>query len=195
MRTFKQFFNESPIFDDTNKSMGERNSEDSLRDASNYRMAVELMNLVGSTQRGDYTIEVYKNKNKCEVFALDENKEVIGVLDCSLESHPSLKIKEIPKVQSVYVYDEYQGKGIGITMYVFVIDIFGAIMSGYSLTGEEGRGSFQLWTKLGISYPYKYIVSNIASKNDIKIKQVHDFTRENMTNSREYFIVSKEKLV
>jgi hypothetical protein len=92
---------------------------------------------------------------------------------------------------SAAVSSEYQGKGIAFTVYTYMIEKYmHTLMSDATLTGETGKGSFDLWMKLGKKYPYKYIYNT----SNYRRTQVSDFTRDMMGNEKNRFVVSEVEL-
>jgi hypothetical protein len=72
-----------------------------------------------------------------------------------------------------------------------MIDQVGGLVSDKSLTGEEGRGSFQMWQKLAKEYNPYFLRWN-SNKNVYETIPVKEFSREMMTSSDENFMVSKK---
>jgi len=92
---------------------------------------------------------------------------------------------------SAAVEESYQGKGIAFAVYTYMIEKYmHTLMSDETLTGETGKGSFDLWVKLGKRYPYKYIY-NTSSR---RYRKVEGFTRDMMEDEVERFIVSEVEL-
>lgn len=94
--------------------------------------------------------------------------------------------------ESAGVMEEYQGKGISFNVYVHMIENhMKALYSDTSLTGEEGKGSFDLWVKLGRHFPYRYIYSI----NDDMIEEVNEFNRDMMNDDNTRFVVADEEQI
>jgi hypothetical protein len=92
---------------------------------------------------------------------------------------------------SATVADKYQGKGIAFFVYTYMIDKYmHTLSSDDTLTGENGKGSFDLWVKLGKRYPYKYIYNNSSRR----YKRVEGFTRDMMGYEGESFVVSQHQI-
>jgi GNAT superfamily N-acetyltransferase len=180
---FKTFLNESPYWDDSNKNLSKLSDLTREKDELRYQNVQRHGSLVSSKQFGDYTLELWKNKNNRALFALKDG-QIVGFLGAV-----RLEYFRFPKVISVYVYDEYQGKGIGKAMYDFMIDTVGGLVSDKSLTGEEGKGSFQMWQKLAKDYNPYFLRWKDNRYQTIPVKE---FNREMMTSSDENFMVSKK---
>jgi hypothetical protein len=95
------------------------------------------------------------------------------------------------KTESVGIVTEYQGRGIAINLYIYMIEnYFGALYSDNYLTGETGKGSFDVWAKLGRYFPHKYLYS----PENRKYKEIPEFTREMMGNPDILFVVSPKPI-
>jgi hypothetical protein len=68
------------------------------------------------------------------------------------------------------------------------------LCSDATLTGETGgKGSFDLWVKLGKKYPFKYVYNSDPSSR--KLTPVEGFTRDMMEYDFERFVVSDTDLL
>lgn len=92
---------------------------------------------------------------------------------------------------SAAVNINHQGKGIALKAYTHMIDKYmHTLSSDNTLTGETGKGSFDLWAKLGKIYPYKYIYN----ENNDKLTPVDGFNRDMMNYDNEHFVVSQYEI-
>lgn len=88
------------------------------------------------------------------------------------------------------VHPDYQGNKISTQIYTYMIDNhFETLFSDSTLTGDTGKGSFQLWQKLGKMYN-----SYIYVEDKQKLIEVDGFDRDDMLDAYESFVVSTEKL-
>lgn len=182
---FSDMMNEMPAWKDGDKKisdyMGERT-----------RKYVDDMHL---SRRGEILEEfkvnglpavIYRNheQNKLHVHIFVNDKEVAGF-------HWWKEGKKPWATSSASVATEYQGKGIAYTVYTYMIDKYmHTLMSDETLTGETGKGSFDIWVKLGKKYPFKYIY-NTSSR---RYRQVQEFTRDMMDDEVKRFVVSEYKI-
>lgn len=94
--------------------------------------------------------------------------------------------------ESVAVNSRYQGLGLAFATYVYMIENhMHTLYSDVTLTGEEGKGSFDVWVKLGKYFNYKYIY-NIEED---MLEAVDGFTREMMGDENIRFVVSVEEAI
>ena len=101
--------------------------------------------------------------------------------------------KGFPTVASIYIYEKFQRKGLGLALYRILIDTVGGVVSDASLTGEDGKGgSYILWKRLSKIYnPYIIYRKPIG----VSINPVVDFTLNDMKDSTTRFMVTKEPLI
>jgi hypothetical protein len=91
------------------------------------------------------------------------------------------------RTESVGIVPEYQGMGLAINLYIYMIEkYFQTLYSDSYLTGETGKGSFDVWVRLGKYFPHKYLYDRINKK----YKEVDGFTRDMMGNPDISFVVS-----
>ena len=136
----------------------------------------------------NYQIRVYSNKleNELNYYVIFEYHEVAAF--------NWIKDGKFWKTVSAAVAPEHQGKGLAFKAYTHMIDKYMHTLSSDStLTGETGgKGSFDLWVKLGKTYPFKYIYNREPSSR--KLTKVDGFTRDMMEYDFERFIVSDRDL-
>jgi len=96
------------------------------------------------------------------------------------------------KTESVALAPEAQGKGIAIKLYIYAIEEFmKTLYSDTSLTGETGKGSFDVWVKLGKYFQFKYVYN----EEENMLEAVDEFTREMMGDENHRFVVSTEYVI
>jgi GNAT superfamily N-acetyltransferase len=136
----------------------------------------------------NYQIRVYTNKleNELNYYAFYDYHEVAAF--------NWIKDGKFWKTISAAVAPEHQGKGLAFKAYTHMIDKYMHVLSSdATLTGETGgKGSFDLWVKLGKTYPFKYIYNREPSSR--KLTKVDGFTRDMMEYDFERFIVSQYDL-
>ena len=177
---------EMPAWNDGDKNissyLGSRSINDVVRSKSESDDKV-----IEKFQFKDYVILVFTSKyeNFYDLYIFLNDKEVAAF-------NWMKQGKGFWKTVSAAVSAQHQGTGLAIKAYTHMIDkYFHTLMSDATLTGETGgKGSFDLWAKLGKIYPFKYII-NKHSKN---LTPVNEFTRDMMGNDFEYFVVSQVEL-
>ena len=93
--------------------------------------------------------------------------------------------------ESAAVSPEYQGYGIASFAYIHTIEEYmRTLYSDDSLTGQTGKGSFDLWVRLSKHFPNKYLYNDEESS----LKAVDTFTRDMMGSEHTRFVVSTEEL-
>jgi uncharacterized protein YeeX (DUF496 family) len=96
------------------------------------------------------------------------------------------------KTESVAVKEKYQGIGIAFNVYVYMIENYmQTLYSDTSLTGEVGKGSFDIWVKLGKYFPFKYVYDEEGNM----LEAVDGFTREMMGDENIRFVVSTKEAI
>jgi len=191
-----KIFIETPIWNDDSKKLSKDDSIDN--GIQNARMTAKTYGKkpVSVNKYGDFVIEIWeyrlpavKNKTNVLVFCLNQNKTV-GFIRAEKVDGDSLTSK-FPVIELTVVKDEYQGKGIGKTMYKNLMDTYSGLISDTSLTGESGTGSYDIWERMGGTYnAYLYFGD--------KLKRVPKFNRnmlkKNNKNAETRFVVSKEEI-
>lgn len=191
-------FKETPIWHDASKELskdtGIHDGIDNARLTAKTYGKKPLM----SKKAGDFTIQVWEyvlpaspQKKNILVFCITPDNKVAGYIRGEIFSkiHPSDKF---PTVEISVVKDNFQGQGLGKSMYEALMSQFGGIISDTTLSGEEGHGSFNIWERLGNKY-HAYILFND------KLKEVPKFHREDLEdaddNSSKRFVVSRDSII
>jgi hypothetical protein len=117
---------------------------------------------------GDYIYSVYENEDTIFVVARVKNSKEPLVGEIFLDKD---KKYPYPVVQSVFNIEAHRGKGIGNKFYSIIVDRFGGVISDRSLSGAEGKGSFQLWQKLAQQYPAYLLMSDKGKVTKQKVKE------------------------
>jgi GNAT superfamily N-acetyltransferase len=91
-------------------------------------------------------------------------------------------------IKFVSLHSDYQGKGLGMKLYKWVLDKFDGLISDASLSKLRGKGSFHLWKKLSKIYPM-YVVDwkqwqNYGELEFKKIKNIDGWVNKNKANYR-----------
>jgi hypothetical protein len=135
---------------------------------------------------GDFNCYSWKNSyGQCSVDVFDSDDNKVGEFTWANDGG-------MWTTESVAVSHDNQGKGIGFGVYKYMIqNVFKTLYSDYSLTGEVGKGSFDLWVKLGKVFPHKYIYNG---EEDIA-EEVDGFTRDMMGDDNIRFVVSMEDIL
>jgi hypothetical protein len=175
---------ETPVWDDTNKDISKSMG---MRSISKVFQIMNNSQLIKEFEFNGYKFLVFTNKAKgsLNIFILLDDIE-IGEFSWYLTDN-------MWQTVSASVADKHQGKGLAYKAYTFAIDNYlNTLMSDYSLTGETGgKGSFDLWVKLGKTYQFKYLHDIRKPKN---FQPVKEFTRDMMGDQNIRFVVSKTNL-
>jgi GNAT superfamily N-acetyltransferase len=140
--------NEMPEFHDVHLDMGKRDKMDQ-KTKDRYAHTRTNFKLDKSFKVGSYVYEIYKKEGFCRIF-IKRLKGVIGFMGATVEyMKVGMNEIEVAIISSVYVFEEYQGKGLGFDMYKILLNEYGVIMSDNTLTGSGGGGSFGIWKRLG----------------------------------------------
>lgn len=158
---------EMPVFDDESKVIGKRGYLTPFDTSTVER--IKKGKILKTVKLNGIEISVY-DKNDNKFVMATKNNELVGVLEMyNFGKYP------FPKVVSSYVYEDYQGKRIGSTMYDLAVKSFGGLVSDAQLTGETGKGSFDTWMSLGKKYK-----TSIVNRTTGKQTPVKEFSRSMM---------------
>lgn len=159
VKPYKKDLKESPVFDDSNMSLG-AGTLDKKNQNYEYTVSQKDGSLINTHRFNEYIIEIYEinNSNLPDyfIFVLD-GEHVVGLL--SLYKPTEFMF---PEVELVKVHHKHQNKKIGYHLYETAIEQFGGITSGANLTGMYGPGSINIWKKLSMNYNV-YVVTETKS--------------------------------
>lgn len=189
---------ESPIFDDDAKAMGVKKSRHTISDLEMMKSIAEKYDVLFRKDYanfslvliGDDIVRIYY------MFALDKESNIIGRLTAQQERQTPPEVI-FPKVKLSFVYQDWQGKGVGKAMYKEMIDYTNGLTSDDALTGEEGYGSFDIWQSLGKQY-YAYLIEKDFTGgylSGFNIWERNGFKREDMNDQHTSFMVSKNPIL
>jgi GNAT superfamily N-acetyltransferase len=184
-RKFSDLMVEMPAWNDASKSLSDEIGDATLQDVLDAKTDSGFMT-VDQFEFGDYVCWVMKRHREKAICCVvgHENKH-IGEFDWYLNPFGWT-------TESAVVHPEYQGRGIAFYVYKYVIENhMKTLYSDNHLTGEVGKGSFDVWAKLGRVFPYKYVYDSIE---DIA-EEVDGFTRDMMGDEDKLFVVSTEDIL
>ncbi len=184
-RKFSDLMVEMPAWNDASKSLSDEIGDVSLKDVLDAKTDGGFMT-VDQFEFGDYVCWVMKrHREKAICCVVGHGNKHIGEFDWYLNPFGWT-------TESAVVHPEYQGRGIAFYVYKYVIENhMKTLYSDNHLTGEVGKGSFDVWAKLGRVFPYKYVYDSIE---DIA-EEVDGFTRDMMGDEDKLFVVSTEDIL
>ena len=187
---------EMPAWHDENKNLSRHMGKRHQKDVDAAYKGKKGKKLDDFWLDDKYNVRVYKVESEFPVAG-----ETGGHLDYHVmyDNHEVaafhwMKTPTFWTTMTAMVAPEHQGNGLAFKAYTFMIDKYmHALASDETLTGETGKGSFDLWVKLGKTYPYKYLYK---SSNPPRLKQVKEFTRDMMGDDKWQwaFVVSQTKV-
>jgi len=169
---------------------------DGNKDISNYvvkqnkREVLSMLNRRGMTLVDEFNISGYKaetwsRRDNLQIHLYNAEGTHVGEFIWYTEDGQW-------KTESVALAPEAQGKGIAIKLYIYAIEEFmKTLYSDTSLTGETGKGSFDVWVKLGKYFNFKYVYN----EEENMLEAVDEFTRDMMGSENIRFVVSTEYLI
>jgi hypothetical protein len=184
-RSVSDMMNEMPAWNDGDKNiskyMGDRTREWTMERYKGYEILEEF-------PIGDLSAIVFRNReqNMLNVHVMDTNDKEVGAFNWYKEGRKPWA------TTSAAVAVAHQGKGMAYIVYTHMIDKYmHTLMSDQTLTGEkDGKGSFDLWVKLGKKYPFKYVYNSSSRR----YRQVQEFTRDMMDDEVERFVISQYEI-
>jgi GNAT superfamily N-acetyltransferase len=186
-RKFSDLMNEMPAWNDASKSLSD--------DISGVE---PVMNVIDSKERGGFRTVDQFEIGEYVVWVMSRSRE--KALCCVVGYKGKVHVGEFDwylnpfgwTTESAVVHPSHQGRGIAFGVYKYMIERhMTTLYSDNHLTGEEGKGSFDIWAKLGRTFPYKYVYDGIE---DIA-EEVDGFTRDMMGDSDKLFVVSTEDIL
>jgi len=187
--TIIKIFTETPIWNDDRETSTPADYEWEIEDRKERESDLEHYKFLNTQENGDYTYSTYINEDTVIVAVRLKGKNIplIGelVLDRS-DKYP------FPNVVSAHVLKPFRGKGIAKDIYKIIIDRFNGIVSDKSLSGADGKGSFNIWQNLAKTY-IPYIASR--SKMKTQLTKVNGFDpKEVMNDPNTRLVISKKPL-
>jgi GNAT superfamily N-acetyltransferase len=178
---------EMPVFKDEHTDLGKQEKMEVITN-DRYIHTKNKFKLIKKIS-GHPTYEMYMWEDFLRLFIL-ENKKPIGFMGVIMSDF-NYDIGPIytARISSVYVFEDYQGRGLGYNMYKMIIEKIGTLMSDDTLTGSEGGGSFRMWQKL--SEEYNVYVYDTSQDTLTKISNI---TPDLMTKETTRFVASKLQL-
>ena len=104
--------------------------------------------------------------------------KVVG--EMTLKTH---EVSPYPIANLIRINPEYQGKGYGKTLYEWIINNYGGLVSDSTLTKRGGKGSFHVWRSLQDD-GYDIAVVRWSDVNDAKywepekVKNIENWVKE-----------------
>lgn len=182
-----KLFLETPVFNDDSKAVSKdeailNGADNSRLNAKTYGKKPIFSSTHKSLKHGKYILQIWEyvlpaspKKVNVVVFCLVDNS-IAGYIRAEIVKTDEV-VSKFPTIDISLVKDEYQGDGMGSSMYAALMTNYGGMKSDTTLTGESGKGSFDIWEKLGNKYN-----SYLYDEDKGKIKQVPNFTRKMMVN-------------
>lgn len=181
-----KLFLETPVWNDDSKVVSKDDAI--LNGADNARLTAKtygknpVFSSTNNSKYGKYVLQIWEyvlpaapKKVNVVVFCLLENS-IAGYIRAEIVKNEE-EVSKFPTIDISLVKDQYQGGGMGSSMYDALMAKYGGLKSDTTLTGQEGKGSFDIWEKLGDSYN-----SYLYDEDKKKIKAVPKFTRRMMVN-------------
>lgn len=167
-----RLFIETPIWNDDRETSTPADYVWTLEDRIEKEKDLKHYKFHNKIEKDNYSYSIYSNEDTIIIAAhlKDKNEPLIGELVFDRSSkYP------FPNVVSAHILKEFRGIGIATDVYEIALKRFGGIVSDTSLSGFNGKGSFNIWAKLSKDYiPY------IASRQNKRTKlfRVKKFKRE-----------------
>lgn len=186
--TFKEFFNqqlnEMPAWDDSNKYF--QNVYKPNGKWISELKKITQNNPIEIVKHGNYDIKLYEVGNQIHCVAM-LGQTPVGDIHCTKMSN----MKSVPVVNSVGVAPEHQKNGIGRKFYEVLLNKYHCLMSGGTLTGETGKGSYHIWESMeGVN---KYITRR-EPDGKWTFTRVREFTKADMNDPYSRFFVCNEDI-
>jgi GNAT superfamily N-acetyltransferase len=186
-------FSETPIFQDVHLGLDRKNHKSEEYDAFYYDQA-KKGRLIKKSELPEFRIELYNRQDTTEVFAINKSdNSIAGMLSATIVIYKFFNDSELPSVESVYVYKEFQKKGVGMAMYDILISSYGGCLSDRVLTGDSAKGSFNIWERLAKKYNAYYVGKTLV-KGEFHIYKVDSFIRDMMHSPNDRFLVTLKPL-
>lgn len=167
-----KLFTEAPLWNDQGVVSKPQDYDWSEPDRMEREEQLKHFDRKNDVTIGDIVYTVYEDDIGGETIYIvarekDQNKPLIGEL--SLEKNKKFRY---PYVLSVHIIPDSRGKGIGSNFYAVAVEKYGGLVSDRTLSGAEGKGSFNIWQNLSKKYiPYLLITRQGKSQ----IKPVKEF--------------------
>lgn len=97
-----------------------------------------------------------------------------------------------PAIMTVHILSKHRRLGIGYSLYDYAIRNYGGIISDKTLSGFDGKGSFQLWQALSKDVRYSCYLLHIENDKVIKTEPVKEITRDMMGSNKVRFMATKK---
>lgn len=175
---------EMPAWNDGNKDISKYIVKQNKREVLKG-LETRGMDLVEKFKLGEYDVEVWTRGDNIQIHMYDSGLVHIGEFIWYNEDGKW-------KTESVALAQSAQGKGIAFKIYIHAIENYmHTLYSDTSLTGETGKGSFDVWVKLGNHFQYKYVYN----VDEDMLDEVTGFTRDMMGDENVLFVVSVEDII
>jgi GNAT superfamily N-acetyltransferase/predicted acetyltransferase len=184
---------EMPAVNDTHLKMGVKDKDRTTIDITDYVSSKQMGELLSSKNMGDFILELYLTQDssaaRYKSFALLKNSsEIAGRMSATDTGK-----YDFPVMDYIYIYDEFQGKGLGISLYRQFVDEVGGVISDATLTIGDKGGSFSVWQKLSKMYNAYFVSRDEETRKPIYNK-VDQFTDDMLGDPNERFLVTVKPL-
>lgn len=173
----KKVFVETPVFDDDNKEIpGFSDAGMEIKKGTFSR--TEKVNANIEADIYDVKARSYYN------IKFRINQDILGIMELEYNTNP---VVPFPRILGIAIRNKYRGKGYSKTIYAWIINRFGGVISDETLTGEDGYGSFNIWQ--WISSHFKTYIWK--SKETTVLPINGPITSKMMNNRKDRFMSTK----
>jgi len=161
-----KLFTEAPIWNDQGTTTKPQDYDWAETDRADREEQLKFYDKKGEMIVDDIVYTLYEDDIGGETIYItarikDSDKPLVGEL--SLEKNKKFKY---PLVLSVHIIPEARGKKIGSNFYDIAINRYGGLISDRTLSGADGKGSFNIWQNLAKKYN-PYLLTTKQGKSQI----------------------------
>ena len=166
-----KLFTEAPLWNDQGVVSKPQDYDWSLDDRTEREEQLKHFDRKNDVTIGDISYTVYEDDIGGETIYItarkkDSNEPLVGEL--SLEKNKNFRY---PYVLSVHIIPEARGMGIGSNFYNVAVEKYGGLVSDRTLSGAEGKGSFNIWQNLSKKYNPYLLITNQGKRQIKPVKQ------------------------
>lgn len=183
----KTILTEMPVINNIDKEMNIKTNNVHENLIKEYKNAKRNHTLKLKQKINEFEYELYETDDNDFVMYVLLNSNVIGMIGGFIKKF--INKYNFPQISALFVYKDFNGKGIATNFYKLLIDQYGGIVSDKTLT--DGGGSYDIWVKKLIPNYHFYVynwTNGSISKGDVN--RLSDYMK-----SKDYrFIASKNEL-